>query len=77
MSETVQVPAPKFEMHEFVTLHWNSMKYPTRIVQCWFRLSSQEWWYQIAQVSNELDTDRLFPDAVLESRLPTYEAASR
>lgn len=55
-------------MYELVTLNWNSIEYPTRIVQCWFRLDSQEWWYQIAQVSNELEEDRFFPESVLESR---------
>lgn len=68
MCETIQVPAPKFEMCEFVTLHWNSVQYPTRITQCWFRLDSQEWLYKIAPVSNELDEDRFFPESVLESR---------
>jgi hypothetical protein len=68
MTEKIQVPAPKFELHEFVTLHWNGFEYPTRIVEAAFRLRTQEWVYQMAQVSNELDEERFFA-SVLESRL--------
>ena len=69
MSETIQIPAPKFELHEFVTLHWDGVEYPTRIVEASFRLSAHEWVYQVAQVSNELDEGRFFNESVLESRL--------
>ena len=69
MSETIQIPAPKFELYEFVTLQWNGVEYPTRIVEASFRLSAQEWVYQVAQVSNELDEERFFNESVLESRL--------
>ena len=69
MNKIIQVLAPKFELHEFVTLHWNGFEYPTRIVEASFRLSAQEWVYQVAQVSNELDEGRFFNKSVLESRL--------
>ncbi|MCG9890840.1 MAG: hypothetical protein MH252_07180 [Thermosynechococcaceae cyanobacterium MS004] len=69
MSETIQIPAPNFELYEFVTLHWNGVEYPTRIVEASFRLSAHEWVYQVAQVSNELDEERFFNESVLESRL--------
>ncbi|MCG9892886.1 MAG: hypothetical protein MH252_17645 [Thermosynechococcaceae cyanobacterium MS004] len=69
MSETTQIPAPRFELYEFVTLHWNGFEYPSRIVEATFRLSAQEWFYQVAQVSNELDEERFFNESVLESRL--------
>lgn len=60
-------------MYEFVILNWNGIEYPTRIVQCWFRLDSREWWYQIAQVSNEFDDERFFPESVLESRQTHFQ----
>jgi hypothetical protein len=68
MCRTIQVPAPMFELYESVTLRWNGIEYQTRIVECSFRLSAQEWVYQVAQVSNELDEERFFAESVFESR---------
>lgn len=66
--KTIQIPAPKFELHELVTLHWNGIEYPTRIVEASYRLGSAEWVYQVAECSNEIDEDRFFYGSVLESR---------
>jgi hypothetical protein len=60
MNETIQIPAPKFEPYELVTLQWNGVEYKTRIVECSFRLSAQEW------VSNELAEGRYFYADVLQ-----------
>lgn len=68
MSQQIHIPAPKYEMHEFVTLHWNLQAYPTRIVRCWYRLDTEDWWYQVAAVSNEIEEDRFFPECVLKTR---------
>jgi hypothetical protein len=66
MNETIQIPAPKFEPYELVTLQWNGVEYKTRIVECSFRLSAQEWVYQVAEVSNELAEGRYFYADVLQ-----------
>ncbi|MCG9890013.1 MAG: hypothetical protein MH252_02915 [Thermosynechococcaceae cyanobacterium MS004] len=69
MTEKIQVPAPRFELHEFVTLHWNDFEYSTRIMEDSFQLRAQEWAYQVTQASNELDEGRFFNESALESRL--------
>jgi hypothetical protein len=70
MNETIQVPAPKFELHELVTIHWNGIEYSTRIVEASFRLSAYEWVYQVAQCSNEIDEDHFFNESVIEAQKP-------
>jgi hypothetical protein len=70
MNKSIQIPAPMFELYEPVTLHWNGIEYPTRIVESSFRLSAHEWVYQVAQVSNEIDEERFFNESVLEARKP-------
>jgi hypothetical protein len=71
MNKTIKVPAPKFELYELVTLHWNGIEYPTRIVEASFRLSGHEWVYQVAQCSNEIDEERFFNESVLEAQKAT------
>ena len=60
--------APQFVLYQPVTLRWNGIEYPTRIIECSFRMSAREWVYQVAQVSNEFDENRFFSSSVLESR---------
>jgi hypothetical protein len=64
----IQVPAPQFELHELVILHWNTQKISTRIARCWYRLDSGDWWYQVAAVSNEVSEDQFFPENAIEPR---------
>jgi hypothetical protein len=32
-TKSLEVPAPKFDLYELVTLYWNNREQPTRIVQ--------------------------------------------
>jgi hypothetical protein len=60
--KNIDIPAPKFELYELVTLHWNSMASPSKIVARWYELDRQTWWYKIA------NDEKFYSIDVLEHR---------
>ena len=60
--KNIDIPAPKFELYELVTLHWNSVTLQSNIVARWYDLDHQTWWYKIA------NDERFYPVDVLEHR---------
>jgi hypothetical protein len=62
------IRSPKFILYQLVTLCWGGIEYPTMITEASFRLSSGEWTYQVARVSDKVDEYRFFYGAVLEPR---------
>jgi len=57
------IPAPRFDLYELVTLHWNNGQRRTKIVQRWFNPDdgmNGYWFYKVSE-------DELFyPEEVLE-----------
>lgn len=51
----ITIPAPKFELHQLVTLEWDGKTYNNRSVNCWYDLHSGMWWYEL------YDHDRKYP----------------
>ena len=50
-TKILEVPAPKFDLYELVTLYWNNREQPTRIVQRWLNIDESDqvgWWYKVA-----------------------------
>jgi len=65
MSKFIQVRAPKFELYELVTLHWNSEQRRTKIVQRWFNPddgTNGHWFYKVSE------DGKFYPEEVLEPR---------
>ena len=44
---TVEIPAPQFDLYEFLTLYWNEQERTVKIVGRWFDLDEHLWWYKI------------------------------
>lgn len=59
----IRIPAPKFELHQFVTLHWNGCEYNTRIVERLFNLDDQCWLYQVG------GSEKYYSSDVLEAEI--------
>ncbi len=58
----IDIPAPKFELHELVTLYWDSTTHQSKVVARWYDLDRQTWWYKIA------NDDKFYSVDVLEYR---------
>ena len=60
-----QIRAPKFELYELVTLHWNKQERRTKIVQRWFNPddgANGYWFYRVSE------DEQFYPEEVLEPR---------
>jgi hypothetical protein len=65
-TKILEVPTPKFDLYELVTLYWNNREQPTRIVQRWLNIDESDqggWWYKVAE-----DEQQLYPESVLAPR---------
>lgn len=61
---TISIPAPKFEQHELVTLHWNKrFSYSTKIVRRLFNIEWGTWHYETTA-----GQPLLYPEEVIEHR---------
>ena len=61
----VQFCAPKFQLYELVTLHWNSREHRTKIVQRWFNPDDEPdgyWFYRVGS------NDRFYPESAVSHR---------
>ena len=56
---TIEIPAPKFDHYEFLTLYWNEQERTVKVVGRWFDLTEHLWWYKI-QESEVLDLRKCF-----------------
>ncbi|MBD2093559.1 hypothetical protein H6F90_00120 [Trichocoleus sp. FACHB-591] len=61
--EAINIPAPKFEQYELVTLYWNKEQHETRVVERYYNLDKEQWLYKVG------DSDDLYTSDVLEPRL--------
>ncbi|NJR63787.1 MAG: hypothetical protein HC769_36505 [Cyanobacteria bacterium CRU_2_1] len=64
-TKILEVPAPKFDLYELVTLYWNNREQPTRIVQRWLNIDESDqggWWYKVAE------DEQLYPESVFAPR---------
>jgi hypothetical protein len=43
----LKIPAPKFEVHEVVCLHWNETSRKVRLTACWHNIHHTDFWYEI------------------------------
>lgn len=43
----IEIPAPQFDLYEFLTLYWNEQERTVKVVRCWFDLEDNQWWYGI------------------------------
>lgn len=59
----ITIPAPKFDLYELVTLHWNDEQRKTRVVARWYNLDAGEWSYEVAGM-----TKAFYPASALEAR---------
>ena len=59
---TITIPAPKFELYQLVTLHWNDEAHPTKVTRRWFDADDGCWHYETT-----VDQLRLYPEDVLEA----------
>ncbi len=59
--KNIDIPAPKFELHEFVILHWNNITSQSKIVARWYDLDHQTWWYKVANDDKFYSVDVLEP----------------
>lgn len=46
-NRVIEIPAPQFELYEFVTLHWNEQERQVKVVRRWFNLDDNQWCYKI------------------------------
>ena len=60
--KNIDIPAPKFELYELVTLYWDSITLQSKIVARWYDLDHQTWWYKIT------NDDKFYSVDVLEHR---------
>ncbi len=44
---TIEISAPKFDLYEFLTLHWNEQERTVKVVRRWFDLDDNQWWYKV------------------------------
>lgn len=65
----IQIPAPKFELYQQVTLYWNNQERPTNIVRRWFDLDDDPgyWWYKV------MGDEQFYPEGVFEPRSESEE----
>jgi hypothetical protein len=43
----IEIPAPRFDLYEFLTLYWNEQERTVKVVRRWFDLEDNRWWYKI------------------------------
>jgi hypothetical protein len=65
---TIEVPAPQFDLYEFLILYWNGQEQTVKLVRRWLDLEDNQWWYKIqgSEVlypENAFSLLRQFPDA--------------
>ena len=44
---TIEIPAPQFDLYEFVTLNLNEQERTVKVVRRWLDLEDDQWWYKI------------------------------
>lgn len=44
---TIEVPAPQFDLYEFLTLYWNEQELRVKVVRRWLDLEDNQWWYKV------------------------------
>lgn len=59
----ITIKAPKYDMYEFVELHWNGAVSLTKIVGQWYRAKDETWLYETT-----VNTERLFPENAFEHK---------
>ncbi|GAC1456914.1 MAG: hypothetical protein NVS2B14_00280 [Chamaesiphon sp.] len=62
MSKSIEIPAPRFDQYQFVTLYWNDEVRATKVVRRWYDFDDGYWWYVLN------GDDRFYPGSVLEER---------
>ena len=62
----IEIPAPRFDLYELLTLYWNKQEQTVKVVRRWFNLEDERWWYKIQ------GTEVLYP----ENALSLVEAVS-
>ncbi len=60
---TITIPAPQFELFEFIVLCWNDQEHHTKVTRRWLDLDDGCWWYQVQGL------EQLFPEDALGPRL--------
>ena len=58
---TIEIPAPKFDHYEFLTLYWNEQEQTVKVVGRWFDLDDNQWWYKIQ------DSEMLYPESAFST----------
>lgn len=43
----IEIPAPRFDLYELLTLYWNEQERTVKVVRRWFDLEDNFWWYKI------------------------------
>lgn len=62
----IEIPAPQFDLYEFLTQYLNEQERTVKVVRRWFDLEDNQWWYKIQ------DSEVLYPENVLR-RLPNAD----
>jgi hypothetical protein len=62
MTQHISVRAPKFDLYEIVSLHWNDRTGQGRIVKRWLDFNDELWFYQL----DGIGSSRLCPEDALE-----------
>ena len=44
---TIEIPAPPFNLYEFLTLYWNEQERTVKVLRRWFNLEDDRWLYKI------------------------------
>lgn len=60
--QTIEIPVPKFNLHELVTFRWKGTERASRITLRRYDLDEKCWFYGVAGVAS------LYPESFLESR---------
>lgn len=69
-NKIIEIPAPRFELYEFLTLYWNEQERTVKVVGRWFNLDDDQWWYGIFGENNSSqkmphriqDSEVLYPE---------------
>lgn len=44
---TIEVPAPQFDLYEFLILYWHGQEQTVKVVRRWLDLEDNQWWYKV------------------------------
>lgn len=58
---TIEIPAPQFDLYEFLTLYWNEQERTVKVVRRWFDLEDDRWLYKIQ------GSEVLYPETAFSS----------